>query len=166
MAKTAQSAGTTPLEPTEFWDVYISLGKALQEMRRLTGLALVNVESMRESLHDACGYMKNAHMPEEMRQKTAQVMEGHEAQLDRLGEQIGGAGEEIGLAIDTLDDCVTFVDDMREFSKNAKTWGQLEEVKRGLREAPSVWRASSVIEKIDEAMKHLEHHTNTAFVRR
>lgn len=163
MAGTAQDTGTTPLEPTEFWDAYKSLGKALRKIKRLTDRSLVDVEVMLDSLHEAYGYMGKAPLPDEIRRKTAQAMGGHEAQLDGLDERLNGVWGEIRLAIDALDGCVTLVDDMREFDKNAKAWGQLEEAKRGLKEASSGGRASSVIEKIDEAMKQIEYHASTAF---
>ena len=163
MAKTAQNVGTTPLEPTEFWDAYKSLGKALQKIKRLTDRSFVDVEAMRDSLHEAYGYMGRASMPEEMRRKTVQAMGVHEAQLDGLEERINGVWGEIRLAMDALDDCVTLADGMREFDKNAKAWGQLEEAKRGLKEASSGGRAASVIEKIDEAMKQIERNAGIAF---
>lgn len=163
MAGTAQSAGTTPLEPTGFEDAHTSLGETLQEMKRLTDLALVDVEAMLDSLHEAWGYMGNAPMPEETRQKITQAMGGHEAQLDGLDERLNGVWGEIRLAIDALDDCVTLADDMREFDTSAKAWEQLGEAKRGLKEASNAVRASSVIEKIDEAMKQLRCRASTAF---
>jgi hypothetical protein len=163
MAATAQSTGTTPLEPTEFWDAYTSLGKALRKIKRLTDQSFVDVEAMLDSLHEAYGYMGKAPIPEEMRRKTAQAMGVHEAQLDGLEERVNGVWGEIRLAIDALGDCVTLVDGMREFDKNAKAWGQLEEVKRGLKEASSGGSASSVIENIDEAMKQLKHNASIAF---
>lgn len=135
MAETAQSAGTTPLEPTGFWEAYMSFSEALQEMKRLADLALVDMSAMHDSLDEAWGYMEITPMPEIPRKTTARAMEGHKKQLDELDEQINDVEWEIRLALDALDDCVTLADDMREFNKNAKAWGQLEEAKRGLKEA-------------------------------
>lgn len=163
MAETAQDTGATPLEPTGFVDAYTSFGETLQEMKRLAGLALVDMDAMHDSLDEAWGYMEIAPMPENIEKTTAWAMEGHKKQLDGLDEHISGVQWKIRLAIDALDGCVTLADDMREFDKNAKAWGQLEEVKRGLKEASSGGRASSVIEKIDEAMKQIEYHASTAF---
>lgn len=163
MAETAQNTGNTPLEPTEFWDAYKSLGKALRKIKWLTDRSLVDVEVMLDSLHEAYGYMGKAPLPDEIRRKTAQAMGGHEAQLGGLDERLNGVWGEIRLVIDALGDCVTLADDMREFDKNAKAWGQLEKTKRGLKETSSGGRASSVIEKIDEAMKQIEYHASTAF---
>ena len=163
MAKTAQNAGTTPLGPTGFGEAYTSFSEALQEMKRLADLALVDMEAMHDSLDEAWGYVEIAPMPENIEKTTARAMEGHKKQLDELDEQITDVQWKIRLALDSLDDCVTLADDMREFNKNAKAWGQLEEAKRGLKEASSGGRAASVIEKIDEAMKQLKYHANTAF---
>ncbi len=163
MAETAQSAGTTPLEPTEFEDAHTSLGKTLREMKCLADLALVDVEAMLDSLHEAYGYMEQAPMPENIEKQTTLAMEGYEAQLGDLEERLNGVWEEIRLALNALGECVPLADDMREFNKNAKAWEQLEEAKRGLKEAPSAGRAASVIEKIDEAMTQLEHHASIAF---
>lgn len=164
MAETAQGAGITPLEPTGFEDAHTSLGKALQELKRLADLALVDMSAMHDSLDEAWGYTGIAPMPENIEKTTERAMEGHKKQLDALDEQICDVHWGIRLALEALDDCVTLADDMREFNKNAKAWGQLEEAKRGLKEAPSAGRAASVIEKIDEAMKQIEHHASIAFI--
>lgn len=164
MAETTQNAGTTPLEPTGFWEAYTSFGEALQEMKRLADLALVDMDAMHDSLDEAWGYLEIPPMPENIEKTTAWAMEGHKKQLDELDEQINGVEWEIRLALDALDGCVTLADGMREFNKNAKAWGQLEEAKRGLKEASSAGRTASVIEKIDEAIKQLKHNASIAFL--
>lgn len=164
MANDIQHAETTPLEPTRFEDAYMSLINALQEMKRLSDQAIGDVEGMCESLHKAYGYMEKTPMPENIEKTTTWAMEDHKAQLDELGIQVKHVQEVVEIARCVLDDCVTFADDMREFDTSAEAWGQLEEAKRGLKEASSEGRASSVIEKLDEAMKQLKYHALTAFL--
>ena len=163
MAKTAQNTGTTPLEPTEFWGAYKSLSKVLRELKELADQAMGDVVDMEDGLNDACAYMENAPMPEGIRQKTAQAMEGHKKQLGELGQQINGVWAAISLALIGLDDCSLLIDDMGEYGVNAKAWERLKRTKENLEVAERSGRAASVIEKIDEAMKQIEHHASIAF---
>lgn len=165
MANDIQHTESTPLEPTRFEDAYMSLINALQEMKRLSNQAIGDVEGMRESLHKAYGYMEKTPMPKNIKETTTWVVENYEAQLYELGMQVKHVQEVVEIARSVLDDCVTFADDMREFDSNAKAWERLKETKRGLKEASSGGRVPNVIEKIDEAMKRLEYHANTAFFR-
>ena len=165
MANDIQHTESTPLEPTRFEDAYMSLINALQEMKRLSDQAIGDVEGMCESLHKAYGYMEKTPMPENIKETTTWVVENYEAQLYELGMQVKHVQEVVEIARSVLDDCVTFADEMREFDSNAKAWERLKETKRGLKEASNEECASSIIEKIDEAMKQLKYHANTAFFR-
>lgn len=165
MAETAQNTGTTPLEPTRFEVAYMSLINALQEMKRLSNQAIGDVEGMCESLHKAYGYMEKTPMPENIKETTTWVMENYEAQLHELGMEVKHVQEVVEIVQSVLDDCVTLADEMREFDSNAKAWERLRETKRGLKEASNEGCASSVIEKLDEAMKQLKCRANTAFFR-
>lgn len=129
MAETAQNAGTTPLEPTGFGEAYTSFSEALQEMKRLADLALVDMDAMHDSLDEAWGYMEIAPMPENIEKTTAWAMEGHKKQLDELDEHINGVRWKIRLALDALDDCVTLADDMGEFNKTLKPGGSSKKLK-------------------------------------
>ena len=165
MANDIQHTETTPLEPTRFEDAYMSLVDALQEMKRLSNQAIGDAEGMCESLHKAYGYMEKTPMPENIEKTITWVMENYEAQLYELGIQVKHIQEVIEIARSGLDDCATLANDMREFDTSAKAWEQLKEAKRGLKEASNEVRASSIIEKIDEAMKQLKCRANTAFFR-
>lgn len=164
MAETTQSAGTTPLEPTGFWEAYTSLGKVLQELKELADQAMGDVVDMDDSLCNACVYMENAPMSEVKRQKTTQAMEAHKKQLGALGQQINGVWVAISLALTGLEDCSLLIDDMGEYGVNAKAYERLKKVKWNLEVAERSGRAASVIEKIDKAMKQLEHHASIAFL--
>ena len=163
MAKTAQIAGTTPLEPTGFEEARTSLGKVLQELKELADQAMGDVADMADSLWNACVYMENAPMSEEMRQKTAQAMEGREERLGALVQRVNDVWAATSLALTGLEDCSLLIDDMGEYDVNAKAYKRLKKAKRDLKVAERSGRAASVIEKIDEAMKQLERHASIAF---
>lgn len=163
MAETAKSAGTTPLEPTGFWEAYTAFSKTLRELRGLADQAMEDMVDMDDGLCNACAYMENAPMPEEMRQKTTQAMEGHKKQLGALGQQVNDVWVAISLALTGLEDCSLLIDDMGEYGVNAKAWERLKRTKGDLEVAERSGRAASVIEKIDEAMKQIERHASIAF---
>ncbi|WP_314030119.1 hypothetical protein [Corynebacterium argentoratense] len=163
MAETAKNAGTTPLEPTGFEEAYTAFGETLQELKRLADQAMEDVANMVDSLWNACVYMENAPMSEEMRRKTAQAMEGREERLGALVQRVNDVWAVTSLALTGLEDCSLLIDDMGEYDANARAYGRLKRLKGDLEVAERSGRAASVIEKIDEAMKQLEHHASIAF---
>jgi hypothetical protein len=163
MARTAQNAGTTPLEPTGFSEAYTAFSETLQELKRLADQAMEDVADMADSLWNVCVYMENAPMSEGMRQKTTQAMEGREKRLSALVQQVNDVWAAVSLALTGLEDCSLLIDDMGEYDVNAQAYKRLKKAKWDLTVAERSGRASSVIEKIDEAMKQLEHHASIAF---
>lgn len=163
MAKTAQIAGTTPLERTGFSEACTAFSETLQELKRLADQAMEDVADMADSLWDVCNYMESAPMSEEMRQKTTQAMEGRENRLSALVQQVNDVWAAVSLALTGLEDCSFLIDDMGEYDANAQAYKRLKKAKWGLTVAERSGRASSVIEKIDEAMTQLEHHASIAF---
>ncbi|AGU14663.1 hypothetical protein CARG_02510 [Corynebacterium argentoratense DSM 44202] len=164
MAETAQNAGTTPLETTGFWEAYTAFSETLRELRGLADRAMEDMVDMDDGLCNACAYMENAPMSEEMRQKTTQAMEGHKKQLGALGQRVNDVWVAISLALTGLEDCSLLIDDMGEYGVNAKAYERLKRVKWDLEVAERSGRGASVIEKIDEAIKQLKHNASIAFL--
>lgn len=165
MAETAKNAGTTPLEPTGFGEACMAFSESIQGLKRLADQAMDDMVDMDDSLCNACTYMENAPMPEGMRQKIAQAMEAHKKQLGALGQQVNDVWAAIRLALIGLEDCSRLIDDMGEYDVNAQAYERLKKAKWDLEVAERSWRSVSAIEKIDEAMKQVEHDASIAFFR-